>query len=212
MRTARAARRRRLRDRRRQDLHHQRPPCRPGVRGREDRRRAAARKGVSLLMVETDDLPGFRRGRLLEKIGQHGHGYRRAVLRRACACRPSNLLGDEEGQGFMQLMQQLPRERLLIAVGAVGDDAARGRRDAGLRRAAPGVRRAAAGDAEHPLQAGRMRRPRRRSRRPSSTPASSASSPARSTCRPPRWPSGRRPTSCAAWSTNACSCTAATAT
>ena len=32
---------------------------------------------------------------------------------------PENLLGDEEGQGFVQLMQQLPQERLSIAVGAV---------------------------------------------------------------------------------------------
>jgi len=31
----------------------------------------------------------------------------------------ANLLGETEGRGFSQLMQQLPRERLLIAVGAV---------------------------------------------------------------------------------------------
>ena len=30
-----------------------------------------------------------------------------------------NLLGAEEGRGFAQLMEQLPRERMLIAVGAV---------------------------------------------------------------------------------------------
>ena len=32
---------------------------------------------------------------------------------------PENLLGGEEGQGFVQLMQQLPQERLALAVGAV---------------------------------------------------------------------------------------------
>src|SRR5205085_2101704 len=80
---------------------------------------ARGAKGVSLLMVETADLPGFRRGRLLEKIGQHGldtaelffDGVRVPAV---------NLLGDEEGPGFRQLMQQLARERLLIAVGAAG--------------------------------------------------------------------------------------------
>ncbi len=32
---------------------------------------------------------------------------------------PENLIGDGEGQAFAQLMQQLPRERLIIAIGAV---------------------------------------------------------------------------------------------
>ena len=33
--------------------------------------------------------------------------------------RPENLLGSEEGSGFVQLMQQLPQERLALAIGAV---------------------------------------------------------------------------------------------
>jgi acyl-CoA dehydrogenase len=32
---------------------------------------------------------------------------------------PENLLGGEEGNGFVQLMQQLPQERLIIAISAV---------------------------------------------------------------------------------------------
>jgi acyl-CoA dehydrogenase len=75
--------------------------------------------GVSLIVAETDDdLPGFTRGRLLDKIGQHGQDTIELFfdeLRVPAA----NLLGETEGQGFAQLMQQLPRERLSIAVTAV---------------------------------------------------------------------------------------------
>jgi len=80
---------------------------------------ARGAKGVSLLMVETADLPGFRRGRLLEKIGQHGQDTAELFFD-GVRVPAANLLGDEEGQGFRQLMQQLARERLLIAIGAVG--------------------------------------------------------------------------------------------
>ena len=80
---------------------------------------ARGAKGVSLLMVETADLPGFRRGRLLEKIGQHGLDTAELFFD-GVRVPAANLLGDEEGQGFRQLMQQLARERLLIAIGAVG--------------------------------------------------------------------------------------------
>jgi acyl-CoA dehydrogenase len=79
---------------------------------------ARGAKGVSLLMVETADLPGFRRGRLLEKIGQHGQDTVELFFD-GVRVPAANLLGDEEGQGFRQLMQQLARERLLIAIGAV---------------------------------------------------------------------------------------------
>ncbi len=67
-------------------------------------------KGVSLLMVETAELPGFRRGRLLEKIGQHGLDTAELFFDDV-RVPADNLLGDEEGKGFRQLMQQLPRER-----------------------------------------------------------------------------------------------------
>jgi acyl-CoA dehydrogenase len=78
---------------------------------------ARGAKGVSLLMVETADLAGFRRGRLLEKIGQHGLDTAELFFDDV-RVPVENLLGDEEGRGFRQLMQQLPRERLLIAVAA----------------------------------------------------------------------------------------------
>ncbi|MFM0210676.1 acyl-CoA dehydrogenase family protein [Paraburkholderia sediminicola] len=76
-------------------------------------------KGVSIVVVEAQDLPGFRRGRVLEKIGQKGQDTAELffdAVRVPCA----NLLGEEEGKGFYQLMQQLPQERMLIAIGALG--------------------------------------------------------------------------------------------
>ncbi|CAG2147200.1 acyl-CoA dehydrogenase family protein [Cupriavidus numazuensis] len=75
-------------------------------------------KGVSIVVVETENLPGFRRGRILEKIGQKGQDTAELFfddVRVPC----SNLLGTEEGKGFYQLMQQLPQERMIIALGAL---------------------------------------------------------------------------------------------
>jgi len=78
----------------------------------------AGARGVSLIMVETRDLPGFRRGRLLEKLGQKSQDTAELFFDDARVGEDC-LLGGVEGRGFAQLMQQLPRERLLIAVGAV---------------------------------------------------------------------------------------------
>ncbi|XQU69430.1 Acyl-CoA dehydrogenase [Cupriavidus sp. H18C1] len=77
----------------------------------------ARASGVSLLMIETRDLPGFQRGRLLDKIGQRGQDTVELFFD-GVMVPAENLLGNEEGRGFRQLMQQLPRERLLIAIGA----------------------------------------------------------------------------------------------
>ena len=77
-------------------------------------------RGISLVMVETDGVEGaggFRRGRNLEKLGLKAQDT--AELFFAEVNVPtSSLLGTEEGSGFQQLMQQLPQERLIIAVGA----------------------------------------------------------------------------------------------
>ncbi|HYD62216.1 MAG TPA: acyl-CoA dehydrogenase family protein [Noviherbaspirillum sp.] len=75
-------------------------------------------KGVSLLMLETDGLPGFRRGRFLDKIGQRGQDTVELFFDDV-RVPAANLLGQEENRGFAQLMEQLPQERLLIAIGAV---------------------------------------------------------------------------------------------
>jgi acyl-CoA dehydrogenase len=75
-------------------------------------------KGLSLIVLETEGNEGFRRGRNLDKIGLHASDTSELFFQDAVAP-PENLLGAEEGQGFAQLMQQLPQERLIIAVGAV---------------------------------------------------------------------------------------------
>ena len=82
---------------------------------------SAAASGVSLVMVETEGVEGeggFSRGRNLEKLGQKAADTAEVFFDDVRAPK-ANLLGDKEGQGFIQLMQQLPQERLIIAVGAV---------------------------------------------------------------------------------------------
>ncbi len=74
-------------------------------------------QGISLLVAETDDLPGFRRGRLLEKLGQKGQDTAELFFEDV-AIPQDNLLGGQEGKGFAQLMKQLPHERLILGVGA----------------------------------------------------------------------------------------------
>ena len=75
-------------------------------------------RGLSLLVAETQGLSGFERGRVLEKIGMKGADTRELSFSDV-RVPASNLLGPAEGQGFLQLMHQLPQERLAIAVGAV---------------------------------------------------------------------------------------------
>lgn len=77
-------------------------------------------QGLSLLVAEVNGLEGFNRGRQLEKIGLKYQDTMELFFddMRVPA---ANILGGEEGesQGFIQLMQQLPQERLIIAVTAV---------------------------------------------------------------------------------------------
>ncbi len=76
-------------------------------------------KGESLIMVETDEADGFRRGQALDKIGMKGQDTSELFFD-DCRVPQTNLLGLEEGQGFYQLMRQLPWERLLIGITALG--------------------------------------------------------------------------------------------
>lgn len=69
---------------------------------------------TSLIVVETDR-DGFRRGRNLEKIGQHGQDTVELFFDDVRVPQ-SNLVGTAEGLGFIQLMQQLPQERLFLGV------------------------------------------------------------------------------------------------
>jgi acyl-CoA dehydrogenase len=75
-------------------------------------------KGVSLMVVETDDASGFRRGRKLKKLGLDSADTSELFFEEV-ALPPESLLGTEEGQGFYQLMKELPQERLIVSVGAV---------------------------------------------------------------------------------------------
>jgi alkylation response protein AidB-like acyl-CoA dehydrogenase len=74
-------------------------------------------KGLSLLVVDADT-PGFSRGRNLEKIGLHAQDTSELSFT-DMRVPVDNLLGDE-GRGFYQMMNNLPQERLSLAVGAVG--------------------------------------------------------------------------------------------
>ena len=76
-------------------------------------------KGTSLIIVETSDLDGFSRGRNLEKIGMKSADTSELFFDNV-EIPPENILGGEEGQGFYQMMQQLPQERLIIGCSAIG--------------------------------------------------------------------------------------------
>jgi alkylation response protein AidB-like acyl-CoA dehydrogenase len=77
---------------------------------------ASASKGISLLVVERD-MPGFSRGRNLEKVGLKAQDTAELFFDDV-RIPAENLLGTEN-RGFYHLMENLPQERLSIAVGAV---------------------------------------------------------------------------------------------
>ena len=76
-------------------------------------------KGTSLIILETDAAEGFTRGRNLDKIGLKVADTSELFFDNI-EIAPDNILGGEEGQGFYQMMKQLPQERLIIGCGAVG--------------------------------------------------------------------------------------------
>ncbi len=75
-------------------------------------------KGTSLIVAETDEVEGFERGRNLDKIGLKSNDTSELFFNDV-RVPTANLLGPEEGQGFVQLMQQLPQERLQIGATAI---------------------------------------------------------------------------------------------
>jgi acyl-CoA dehydrogenase len=75
-------------------------------------------RGLSILMVETENLPGYRVGRVLDKMGMTAQDTAELFfedVRVQADC----LLGGEEGRGMHMLMGDLPYERLTIALGGV---------------------------------------------------------------------------------------------
>ena len=76
---------------------------------------AQGAKGTSLILVDAGT-PGFERGRNLDKIGQHSADTSELFFNDVRVPK-ANLLG-QEARGFIHLMEELPQERLSIAVGA----------------------------------------------------------------------------------------------
>ncbi|MDT5048275.1 MAG: acyl-CoA dehydrogenase, partial [Mycobacterium sp.] len=74
----------------------------------------AGAKGVSLLVLETADAPGFRVGRVLEKVGMKAQDTAELFFDDVLVP-VENLLG-EEGAGYGYAMRQLAHERLVVAV------------------------------------------------------------------------------------------------
>lgn len=73
---------------------------------------------ISLILFETAGAAGFRRGRHLEKLGQHSADTAELFFDDV-RVPVSALLGGTEGRGFGQLMDRLVEERLMTGVGAV---------------------------------------------------------------------------------------------
>ena len=69
------------------------------------------------MVVETDDAQGFRRGRKLKKLGMDSADTSELFFEDV-SLPTENLLGTEEGQGFYHLMNELPQERLIVALHA----------------------------------------------------------------------------------------------
>ena len=80
--------------------------------------KATGPKAISLIMVETRDLPGYRVGRPLEKIGLHAQDICELFFENV-RVPAANLLGSAEGRGTLQIMEKMSYERLAIGVAAV---------------------------------------------------------------------------------------------
>ena len=74
-------------------------------------------KGLSLLVVETEQAEGFRRGRNLEKLGMHAQDTSELFFDDVFVP-AANLIGEAPGRGFLQLVHQLAWERMVIALTA----------------------------------------------------------------------------------------------
>ena len=106
----------------------------------------------SLLILE-NGMEGFDHGKKLHKMGSHGHDT--AELSFSDVFVPEeNLISGKEGQGFIQLMMNLPLERLSIGIAAGVRVAGRPQLDRRLHEGPRSVRRADHRLPEHPLQSG----------------------------------------------------------
>tara|TARA_R110002096_G_scaffold1376_6_gene7247 strand:+ start:600 stop:1742 length:1143 start_codon:yes stop_codon:yes gene_type:complete len=74
---------------------------------------AARGRGISQIIVERG-APGFERGKNLDKVGYHAQDTSELFFA-DCRVPLGNLLG-KEGNGFIQMVSQLPQERLVVAL------------------------------------------------------------------------------------------------
>jgi acyl-CoA dehydrogenase len=75
-------------------------------------------RGTSIMVVETENCEGYKVGRVLDKIGLKAQDTSELFFDDV-RVPDENLLGGVEGQGFFQLMSDLPYERLMIGVSAL---------------------------------------------------------------------------------------------
>jgi acyl-CoA dehydrogenase len=87
------------------------------VVAKTDPKASPPHKGISLILVESSS-PGFVRGRKLDKLGLRGQDTSELFFE-DCRVPVNNLLGQQEGLGFKQLMQKLQQERLVVAVASI---------------------------------------------------------------------------------------------
>ena len=80
---------------------------------------SAGAKGISLVLLDTKNAEGFSRGKPLKKLGLKGNDTAELCFDNV-KIPLTNLIGNEAGQGFYQMMNQLPWERLLIGITALG--------------------------------------------------------------------------------------------
>lgn len=80
---------------------------------------SAGAKGISLILLDANNVEGFSRGKPLKKLGLKGNDTAELFFDNV-KVPLTNLIGKEEGQGFYQMMNQLPWERLLIGITALG--------------------------------------------------------------------------------------------
>ncbi|MDH4106304.1 MAG: acyl-CoA dehydrogenase family protein [Gammaproteobacteria bacterium] len=74
-------------------------------------------RGLSILMVETTDLPGYRVGRVLDKMGLQAQDTAELFFEDVRV--PADCLLQQEGKGMHMMMGDLPYERLIIALSGV---------------------------------------------------------------------------------------------
>lgn len=78
---------------------------------------SAGAKGISLFLIDAN-LPGFKRGKKIDKVGQYCSDTAELFFDDLRV--PADCLLGEEGRGFIYMMEELPRERLGLAIQAVG--------------------------------------------------------------------------------------------